>query len=164
MNVAFSPTAQRRFEAMIAVAEGLTTPDGEAINALRFARKLATDAGFGSLLEAFRHAANTQLDLARIAQVEKEAYERGVEDGKEATPPWKDKSFTVTPLDDILGQPIPAQTGWKQAAMDVQQRPYLSAWEKGFLDSILKRSSLTPKQTAALAKICNAYGVHWNTP
>jgi hypothetical protein len=135
---------QRRLEQLLALA-GSSQFDGEALNALRAAVRLAAGTGM-TLPEALRVSVGTQLDLQRIAVLEKDAYERGFRKGVEAG-----------------GVQDSAPGSWPAFADRLLQQcaRLLNAWEQKFCASFIEHGwpEPTPKQRAIFEKLAARCGL-----
>ena len=135
---------QRRLEQLLALA-GSSQFDGEALNALRAAVRLAAGTGM-TLPEALRVSVGTQLDLQRIAVLEKDAYERGFRKGVEEG-----------------GAQGPAPASWPALADRLLQQHarLLNEWERRFCASYLSSGWPEPtlKQKAILEKLAARCGL-----
>jgi len=121
------------------LALGGSSFDGEAVNAVRLACRFVRERGL-TLAEALQTAATQEVDLARLAEMERDAYERGRQDAKATAPTTPDAPRT-----------------WRDCVRDCQRyRDFLSDWESRFLANIAQwRSALTPKQQSKLHDICS---------
>jgi hypothetical protein len=135
---------QRRLEQLLALA-GSSQFDGEALNALRAAVRLAAGTGV-TLLEALRASAAAQLDMARITALEKDAFRRGYQKAVE---------------DGGAQGAVPAS--WPALADRLLQQyaRLLSEWERKFLANFIENGWPTPtaKQRAVFERIAAKCGV-----
>jgi hypothetical protein len=146
---ALVPADRRRLEQLVALA-GSSAFDGEAVNALRAACRLAAGNGL-DLLEALRVSAAAQLDMARITALEQDAYRRGYQKAVE---------------DGGAQGPVPAS--WPALADRLLQQHVrlLYEWERGFCASYLSSGWPEPtlKQRAIFAKLAARCGLRTPTP
>lgn len=130
--------------------------DGEALNALRAATRIASNAGM-TLTEALQSGASAAIDVVRIQVLEADAFERGREQGakeergRERRQRRQDVAIANAPPMD----PAPTTFSWR----DMQQQcaakvMYLSAREQEFITSLNNwNRGLTPKQSDWLLSI-----------
>jgi hypothetical protein len=141
---ALVPADRRRLEQLVALA-GSSAFDGEAVNALRAACRLAAGNGL-DLLEALRASAAAQLDMVRIATLERDAFERGFRKGIEEG-----------------GAQGPAPASWAALADRLLQQHarLLNEWERRFCASYLSSGWPEPtlKQKAILEKLAARCGL-----
>jgi hypothetical protein len=134
---------QRRLEQLLALAAS-SEYDGESLNALRAAARISAGAGL-TLLEALRVAAVTQLDLRRITALEKQAFERGFQQGL------------------AEGAKRDAPKSWAAFADHVLQSypRLLTDWERRFCGDFRARGwpRPTPKQQAIFERLAARCGV-----
>jgi hypothetical protein len=139
-----SKLPKSRIEQLLLLA-GSSTFDGEALNALRAAVRLASANG-QSLLEALRANTAMQLDVQRLAALEKDAYERGFRKG------------TAESGGTARRRP-PSWPAFADALLQNHPR-LLTEWEQGFLASFIAKGWPTPtvRQHAIFVRIATRCG------
>jgi hypothetical protein len=125
--------------------------DGEALNALRLAQRVAAEHGV-TLTDVLASASTAvaapgpELDLKRLALLEKEAFERGFAAGGKAA----------------MAEGAPAASWPLLAQRCLEDHPrLLTAWEQEFLGNFLARGWATPtaKQQPVIVKIAAKCGL-----
>ena len=127
----------------VAIA-GQADNDGEAINALRHAVRLAAANGL-ELAPALASAGAAIIDMTRLAHLEADAFKRG-----------------HAAAQDEACQRAATARSWQDAVQDLQPfLPAMNAKSASFVSSLLGRgySSLTIKQDAWLRDLCSRFGV-----
>ena len=142
--VALPENAQRRLLQLIGMSG--SAHDGEALNAIRLAHRLAAEHGC-TLTEAIE-TAPAEIDLIRLATLEEDAFQRGFEAGR-AAEGGSSNGFAVLTWHTAIERCLRDHT------------LILTAWEQEFLRGWLARgwSRPTAKQADVLHRITRKCGV-----
>jgi hypothetical protein len=123
--------------------------DGEALNALRIATKIAASAGL-LLSEALRLGASAEIDLARITRLETDAFERGRQDGIAEERRREKRARRQESLPTVVQTaPAPQAFTWHDMRQVCLANPdVLSDRELEFVTSLARwRGTLTSRQS-----------------
>jgi hypothetical protein len=173
--MALAAKARERLIRFVAIA-ATSNADGEALAALRQAVKLASASGL-DLPTALAEAGRAAIDVARLAQLEQDAFRRGVASATRPLQDEYDRGFkagaaqATGPAPPPPPQPPPSapsgpQVSWKAAAQAVlvhYPACIRGPKESDFIDGLLKKgwAKLTEKQADWLRDICARAGLSW---
>lgn len=170
--MALEPKQRDRLVRFLAIA-GQSSSDGEAINALRQAVKLAQGAGL-SLPDALASAGTAMMDVARLARLESEAFARGEQAGIDKAKVSAvdlqlayERGFAAGRNNGATTAPHAATSSnhtssWQTFAHECLKRPdIMTKWEIDFCTNFITRgwNTPTPKQQLVFHRISSKCGV-----